>query len=181
MTIGNIFWQSILNRFSGYKTMAEKVFSQLEEKDFHFQPNEESNSIAVIMQHISGNMVSRWTNFLQEDGEKDWRNRDEEFGIHPTRLRDLMEKWEKGWKCMMDTLGSLQEEDLLRTVYIRSEPHSVLDAINRQLTHNAYHIGQIVYLGKMIRNTQWKSLSIPRGQSGRFNKWMQSGKQGMPG
>ncbi|MDR3713029.1 MAG: DUF1572 family protein [Puia sp.] len=172
MTTGSCYLQSAIDRFTGYKTLAEKAMSQLEEKDFHFQPAEGSNSIAIIIQHMAGNMLSRWTHFLTEDGEKDWRDRDAEFDQKPVSYQHLMELWEKGWNCMLDTLRSLTEEDLLKTVYIRSEPNTVIDAINRQLAHYPYHAGQILYLAKMVRGPEWKSLSIPRGQSGDFNKTM---------
>jgi uncharacterized protein DUF1572 len=172
-SLGQAYLESTINRMYSYKVLGEKTFAQLEEKDFHFSPNEGSNSIAIIIQHMSGNMLSRWTNFLTEDGEKDWRNRDTEFNPQPLGKAQLLELWEKGWTSLLDTLRSLKEEDLLKTVYVRHEPLIAVDAINRQLAHYPYHVGQIVYIGKMIRNTNWESLSIPKGQSDAFNKQMQ--------
>ena len=162
MSLGNIYLQSVINRLLGYRELAEKTFNQLEEKDFHYQPNETSNSIAVIMQHVSGNMLSRWTNFLTEDGEKTWRARDEEFEEHSYSRRQLLDNWNKGWDCLLNTLRSLTEDDLLKTIHIRSEALSAIDAINRQLAHYPHHIGQIIYIGKMIKDDQWKNLSIPK-------------------
>jgi hypothetical protein len=175
-SIGKTYLDSSVKRFLNYKELAEKTFEQLDEKDFHFCPNEESNSIAVIIQHMCGNMQSRWTNFLEEDGEKSWRNRDKEFEIQPLTLEQLLEVWEKGWTCVLTTLRSLREEDLLKTILIRSEPLSAIDAINRQLAHYPYHVGQIIYIGKLIKNDKWKSLSIPRKRSKEFNDQMQGGK-----
>ena len=145
-----------------YQHLGEKTFEQLEEKDFYWQPSSESNSIAVIIQHISGNMFSRWTNFLFEDGEKDWRKRDNEFEVHSYSRQLLIDVWNNGWKCLMDTLESLSPGDLLKTVYIRLEPFGVIDAITRQLAHYAYHVGQIVYVGRLIKNENWKNLSTPK-------------------
>jgi hypothetical protein len=136
-------------------------------------PSEESNSIAVIIQHMHGNMVSRWTNFLTEDGEKPGRNRDEEFSPPSASKAELLELWDKGWRCLLDTLRSLKEEDLLKTITIRHEPLVVVDAINRQLAHYPHHVGQIVFLGKMIRDANWQSLSISKGASQAFNKGME--------
>lgn len=156
--------------FRGYKRLAEGTFSQLDEADFFYAPDEESNSIAVIMKHISGNLRSRWTDFLATDGEKPDRNRDQEFEMNPgTNREQLMQAWEDGWNCVFATLASLQPSDFSRTVYIRGDAHSVLQAINRSLAHTAYHVGQIVYLGKHIRKARWTSLSIPKGKSAEFN------------
>jgi hypothetical protein len=166
------FLHSAIKRLRYYKELAEKTFEQLEGADFHYQPNEASNSIAVIIRHMSGNMLSRWTNFLTEDGEKSWRNRDDEFEVHEQSPQQLMEIWEKGWKCFFDALEALEPADLEKTVYIRSEALTVVDAIIRQLAHYPYHVGQIVYIGRMIRNNEWKSLSIPKGQSDAFNAQM---------
>lgn len=167
---GKEYLQTTIRRFRQYKELGDKTFAQLIDADFHYRPNNESNSIAVIIRHMAGNMISRWTNFLTEDGEKSYRNRDEEFGIDTTqRKEDLIAMWEKGWAVFLNTLATLTEDDLLKTVYIRQEPLSVIDAINRQLAHYPYHVGQITYLGKMIRDRQWQSLSIPRGQSQQYN------------
>ena len=164
--------QSVLKEFRDYKTLGDKTFAQLEEKDFHFQPNLECNSIATLIQHLHGNMLSRWTNFLTEDGEKEWRKRDDEFEVHSFSKEKLIQLWEEGWKLVFDTIGSLKEDDLNKTIYIRSKPHSVIAAINRQLTHYAGHVGQIILLGKIIKAADWQTLSIPKGQSAIFSEKM---------
>lgn len=156
---------SVIKRFKSYKELGEKTFSQLSEKDFHYTSNEASNSIALIIQHMHGNMLSRWTNFLTEDGEKSWRARDAEFETQDYPMARLVELWDEGWACMLNALENLNEEDLLKTVYIRNEPLTAVDAINRQLAHYSYHVGQIVFIGKILRNKDWKSLSIPKKQS----------------
>jgi hypothetical protein len=119
---------------------------------------------------MHGNMLSRWTNFLTEDGEKEWRKRDEEFEEHPFTKQQLLDKWNEGWTVFLDTLTSLKEEDLTKTITIRMQPLTVVDAINRQLAHYSYHVGQIVYLGRWIKSEEWKSLSIPKGASEQFNE-----------
>lgn len=169
-TIGKEYLATVIRRLKYYKALAEKAFVQLDEKDFHFCPNSASNSIAIIVQHIAGNMLSRFTNFLTEDGEKEWRQRDNEFEIHDYSKQQLTELWEKGWKCCLDALESLSEDDLLKTVYIRKEPLTVIDAINRQLAHYPHHIGQILWIGKMIKGEEWKNLSIPKGHSQQYNQ-----------
>jgi Protein of unknown function (DUF1572) len=143
--------------------------SQLSASDFFYKPNDISNSIGVIIQHMSGNMLSRWTNFLTEDGEKDWRNRDQEFDERIVSVTAILNDWEKGWNCFLSALEALNEPDLLKTVHIRAEPLLVTDAINRQLAHYPYHVGQIVYIARMIKNTNWKNLSISPGESVEFN------------
>jgi hypothetical protein len=172
-TLGEIYLESVVKRLLTYKVLGEKTFAQLEEKDFYFTPGDNSNSIAVIIQHMSGNMMSRWTNFLTEDGEKEGRDREKEFSAPALGKDQLLELWEKGWSCLLDALLSLKEEDLLATIHIRHEPLTAIDAINRQLAHYPHHVGQIVYIGKMIRNNNWQSLSIPKGASGQFNQQMQ--------
>jgi hypothetical protein len=162
MTIASAYIESVLKRFSSYKELGEKTFAQLNEKDFHFTINDASNSIALIIQHMHGNMLSRWTNFLTEDGEKTWRARDEEFESQEYSKDRLLELWKEGWECLLKALGALQDEDLIKTIYIRNEPMTALDAINRQLAHYSYHVGQIVFIGKVILNQDWKSLSIPK-------------------
>jgi hypothetical protein len=163
------YLQTAIKRLRYYKQLGEQTFDQLTDADFHFKPNEASNSIALIIQHLSGNMLSRWTNFLTEDGEKDWRNRDEEFELHNYSKKHLTDLWEKGWTCFLNSLCSLTENDLSKTIYIRQEPLSVIDAINRQLAHYPYHVGQILYIGKLIKDTGWKSLSIEKGKSEAYN------------
>jgi len=169
MSIGKEYLETAIRRLKYYKDLGDKTFEQLEEKDFHFQPSSESNSIAVIVQHMAGNMLSRWTNFLSEDGEKEWRERDAEFEIHHYSKQQIIDLWYKGWSCFLQAVESLTENDLNKTVSIRKEQLSVIDAINRQMAHYPYHIGQIVYTGRIIKNNEWKNLSIPKGQSQAYN------------
>jgi len=168
--MANEFINASIRRMKYYKELGEKTFEQLNDADFHFQPSSESNSIAVMIQHIVGNMLSRFTNFLTEDGEKDWRNRDDEFEVHNYSKQQLIDLWNKGWKCFLDVLESLKEDDLIKTITIRKEQLNVTDAIIRQLAHYPYHIGQIVYVGRLIKNETWKNLSIPKGNSQAFNQ-----------
>ncbi|MBS1760415.1 MAG: DUF1572 family protein [Bacteroidetes bacterium] len=170
MTIGNEYLSSAIARLKSYKELADKTFDQLDENDFHFLASSESNSIAILVHHISGNMLSRFTNFLTEDGEKEWRDRDDEFETHKNTKAQIIEQWEKGWTCLLNALTSLEEKDLLTNVYVRKEPLTALDAINRQLAHYASHIGQILFIGKMIKNQNWQTLSIPKGHSQQFNQ-----------
>lgn len=174
MSIGNLFLQSAIKRLRYYKELGEKTFEQLQDEDFHFQPDPESNSIAVIIQHMAGNMLSRWTDFLTADGEKEWRNRDVEFEEQHLTKQQLIGFWQKGWDCCLGTLKSLTEDDLLKTILIRKEGLSAVDAINRQLAHYPYHVGQIIYLAKMIKKEHWQTLSIAKGQSVQYNKEMDS-------
>ena len=149
-----------------YKKLAEKAFDQLKDDEYFVTLDDESNSVAVVMKHIAGNMISRWTDFLTTDGEKPDRNRDYEFVILPDTTKDDMRAfWERGWQCVFDALDPLQVEDLDKQVYIRGEAHTVVQAINRQLMHYAYHIGQIVFLAKHFRATDWQTLSMPRNRS----------------
>lgn len=175
MPLGKIYLDSVQKRLLYYKSLGEKTLAQLTAEQLHWQPAGDPNSIYLIIKHISGNMLSRWTDFLTSDGEKPWRNRDQEFETDAVPLEKILAIWEEGWKCMMDAIAALQPDDLEKTVYIRQEPHSVTDAINRQLSHIPYHVGQIVYIGKMIAQEKWQSLSIPKGQSQDFNRKM-SGK-----
>jgi hypothetical protein len=168
-TIGKEFLQTAIKRLKYYKDLGDKTFEQLNDEQLHYQPNAESNSIAVIVQHMAGNMLSRWTNFLTEDGEKEWRQRDDEFEVHSCSKEQVLALWEKGWTCLFNTLQSLSENDLLKTVTIRQEPLTVIDAINRQLAHYPYHIGQLIYIGKIIKDSNWNSLSIPKGRSAHYN------------
>jgi hypothetical protein len=172
MFAGKVFLDSFIKRSLYYKELGDKTFDQLNETDFHYQPNEESNSITIIIQHLAGNMKSRFTNFLSEDGEKEWRKRDTEFEEKHLPKVQLLQVWNEGWDCYINAVKSLSEEDLLKTITIRSEKLSVIDALNRQLAHYPYHVGQIVYIGKMIKKEQWKSLSIPKGKSDEFNSGM---------
>lgn len=167
--LGKEYLNTVIRRLKEGKSQGERAMAQLDDKDLHFKPSSESNSIAIIVQHLSGNMLSRWTNFLTEDGEKEWRERDDEFEVHAFSKEQIMEMWEKGWACFLGAVESLTEDDLLKTVHIRKEPLTVVDAINRQLAHYSLHIGQILYIGKLIKNENWKSLSIPKGHSKDFN------------
>lgn len=169
-TLGKEYLLTVIRRVKYYKDLGDKTFEQLHDADFHYQPNPESNSIAVIIQHTAGNMLSRWTNFLTEDGEKEWRQRDEEFAVHDYSKQQLLALWEKGWNCFLEALESLREEDLLKTIYIRQEGLTVIDAINRQLAHYPYHVGQVVYIGRIIKDHAWKNLSIPKGHSLQYNQ-----------
>ncbi|WP_196894821.1 DUF1572 family protein [Aureivirga marina] len=162
--------KAVLKQFNSYKTFAEKTISQLDEKDLFWQYNEESNSIAIIIHHMYGNMLSRWTDFLTSDGEKEWRNREKEFENLATTKKQLMQNWEKGWNCLFDAIYSINEETINSDIYIRNEKHSVVDALSRQMMHYPYHIGQITFIGKMILGEKWKSMSIPKGKSEEFNK-----------
>lgn len=172
MSIGNSFLQSAIKRLAYYKELGDKTFEQLSEDDFHFQPNMESNPIGIIIQHMAGNMLSRWTDFLTTDGEKEWRNRDMEFKEQHLTKQQLTGLWQKGWDCCLGALNALTEDDLLKTIFIRSEGLQAIDAINRQLAHYPYHVGQIIYLAKIIRNENWQNLSIAKGHSEQFNHQM---------
>lgn len=165
-----------INTFQSYKALADKAMTQINDEQFFNLPDKESNSVAILVKHMAGNMVSRWTDFLTTDGEKPGRNRDSEFEI-TTQDRDaMMNYWESGWHVLFNTLNSLKEEDLGKIIYIRQEPQSVMQAIIRQTAHYSYHVGQIVYLCKLYRSGQWKSLSIPKGQSEQYNAMMKDKK-----
>ena len=168
-SIGKEFLDSAIRRLKYYKDLGDKTFGQLNDLDFHYKPNEESNSIAIIIQHMAGNMLSRWTNFLTEDGEKEWRQRDGEFEIHDYSKQHFIELWEKGWSCFLNAIEPLTKKQLKQTITIRKEPLTVIDAINRQLAHYPYHIGQIIFIAKIIKNQHWKNLSIPKGDSQQYN------------
>ncbi|MBS0031475.1 DUF1572 family protein [Chitinophaga sp. 22321] len=170
MSIQSIYLQSALQRLETHRQLGVKTIERLSTAQLHWQPDGEPNSIALIIQHLHGNMLSRWTDFLTTDGEKSNRNRDLEFEENNIAAEQLLQLWNSGWDCMMKAIGSLQETDLDRTVFIRNEPHIVIDAINRQMAHVPYHVGQIVYIGKMILKDQWQSLSIPKGGSAAYNK-----------
>lgn len=174
---GMLFLQSVIKRFAEYKTLGDKTLAQLSEAQLHVQPNESSNSIAIIIEHMHGNMLSRWTSFLTEDGEKPWRNRDAEFETSTLSKEQLLQHWEEGWNVVMQALQSLKEDDLLKNITIRSQPLNVIDAINRQLAHYSSHVGQIVYLGKWLQGDKWQSLSIPKGQSQQVNEAMRAKHQ----
>jgi len=161
----------VRRQFRGYKRLAEGAIAQLKDEELFIALDPEANSIAVMMKHISGNMRSRFTDFLTTDGEKPDRHRDQEFEMNADATRaEVMRRWEEGWACVFSAIETLKPEDVVRTVTIRDEPHTVLQALNRQVAHYAYHIGQIVFLAKHFRSRDWKSLSIPRGKSEEFNR-----------
>ncbi len=156
-----------------YKKLAEKAIAQLEDEEFFVTIDEEANSVAVVMKHMAGNMFSRWTDFLTSDGEKPNRNRDMEFVIEPQTTKDeVLAYWERGWACVFEALEPLRPEDCEQKVMIRGEEHTIVQAINRQLMHYSYHIGQIVFLAKHFRSAEWQSLSIPKNRSAEFNAYL---------
>jgi hypothetical protein len=166
------YLESVKKHFNQYKSLGDKTLEQLDEENLFWQYNDASNSIAIIVQHLWGNMLSRWTNFFTEDGEKEWRERDQEFEKVIRTKEELITKWDEGWDCLFAAVNALTNEDLEKIIHIRKEPLSVVDAVNRQLAHYSYHVGQIVYLGKMQLNDRWISLSIPKGNSKEFNDKM---------
>ncbi|TBN06783.1 DUF1572 domain-containing protein [Hyunsoonleella flava] len=161
---------SIKKQFEYYKSLGDKTFKDLTFAELQKEFAQDSNSISIIVKHMAGNMLSRWTNFLTEDGEKEWRHRDQEFIDTYTSKDDLIADWKKGWECLFDAITPLEEKDLEQIIYIRNQGHTVIEAINRQLAHYAYHIGQIVFLGKLLKGKNWISLSIPKGDSSKYNK-----------
>ncbi len=175
-TVKSEYLNVIKKNFANYKSLGDNSFEQLDENEVLYKPDSGSNSIAILIQHLAGNMISRFTNFLESDGEKPGRNRDAEFEEHTPGKKDLLQRWEQGWKVLDETLESLSEDDLVKIVLIRNEPHSVIEALNRQLAHYAYHVGQIVLLAKMIKKEKWQTLSIPKGKSKEFNERRSSKK-----
>ena len=163
------YLQSVKKQFRYYKNLGDKSLDQLVFDEI-IANNEDANSIAIIAKHISGNMLSRWTNFLTEDGEKSWRHRDNEFIDTFEDKASIEAYWEKGWNCLFSALNELTDDHLEDIVYIRNQGHTVIEAINRQLMHYAYHIGQIVYIAKTIRGSEWQSLSVPKGKSVVYNQ-----------
>lgn len=166
------YLNSVQSEFHRYKSLGEKTFDQLTDEEIHWKHTATHNSIAIIVKHIVGNMLSRWTNFLTEDGEKTWRNRDTEFDGPYASKAEMLVAWEKGWNCLFAALESIDNYTFDSKVKIRNEDHTVIEAINRQLAHYPSHIGQILFLGKMIKGQDWNSLSIPKGESEAFNKNM---------
>ncbi len=164
------YLDGVKKQFLYYKSLGEKTIDQLPQEKLFWQYNNDSNSIAVIVKHLWGNMMSRWTDFLTSDGEKEWRKRDAEFESDIRTKDELLSKWQEGWDCLFEALASINEANFNTPVYIRNIEHSITDAINRQLAHYSYHIGQIVFLGKMIAGTKWESLSIPKGKSKDYNQ-----------
>jgi len=168
-TLVQNYLESTRKQFQYYKLLGDRTFEQLEEGLF-YQYNDESNSIGVIVNHIVGNMKSRWTDFLTSDGEKEWRNRDREFESVIQTKSELLDVWEEGWSCLYEALDTISVENIKTPVYIRNQEHTIIEAINRQLAHYSYHIGQIVYVGRMQKGAEWVSLSIPKGDSKVYNK-----------
>jgi len=169
MEANKSYLESVKKQFLYYKMLGEKAIHQLEPEQLFVSINEDTNSIATIIKHISGNMLSRWTDFLTSDGEKEWRNRDAEFENDLKSKEEVLAVWNKGWNCFENTLNSLKPEQLSDIIYIRNEGHTVIEAINRQLAHYPYHVGQIVFYAKQLKNSSWDSLSIPRNKSGNYN------------
>lgn len=161
---------SATKQFQYYKSLGEKTFEQLTDEQLFWKANEESNNIAIIVKHLWGNMMSRWTDFITTDGEKEWRKREEEFDNDIQSRDEMMQKWNEGWSCLFYALESINEDNCDTIIYIRNQGHTITDAVNRQLCHYSYHVGQIVFLGKMLSNENWKSLSIPRGGTESFNE-----------
>ena len=163
------YLESVRKQFEYYKMLGDKTFAQLNDEQLFWEYTEGSNSVAVVVKHLWGNMLSRWTDFLTSDGEKEWRNRDAEFENDITSRQELLNKWNEGWNCLLGALKSLTPDDLDKVIYIRNQGHSVMEAINRQLAHYPYHVGQIVLIGKMLTGDNWNSLSIARGDSKGYN------------
>ena len=166
---GSNYLESSKKEFEYYKQLGERTMAQVPDDKLNWQFNESTNSIATIVKHLWGNMLSRWTDFLTTDGEKEWRKRDEEFENDVDSREAVMKLWNEGWDTVLNTMRSLTEADLEKTVYIRNMGHTVVEAINRQIAHYAHHVGQIVHIGKMIQGDQWQSLSIPKGKSASYN------------
>ncbi|MBK8403419.1 MAG: DUF1572 family protein [Saprospiraceae bacterium] len=169
MNLHTTYLNGVKSLFKYYRSLAEKSIAQVEPEQIFLRPSDESNSIAIIVQHMAGNMISRWTDFKTTDGEKAWRNRDEEFMAIIQDKDQLMQRWEAGWECFEHALDSIYEEDLQEIIYIRNEGHSIMDALNRQLAHYSYHVGQIVFIAKMLKQSEWSSLSIPLNKSASYN------------
>ncbi|UUF12222.1 MULTISPECIES: DUF1572 family protein [Flavobacterium] len=169
MKIDESYLESVKKQFLYYKMLGEKAIEQLEQDQLFVSVNEDTNSIATIIKHISGNMLSRWTDFLTSDGEKEWRNRDSEFENDLQSKEEVLEIWNKGWNCLENALNSLKPEQLSDIIYIRNEGHTVIEAINRQLAHYPYHVGQIVFYAKQLKKSSWESLSIPKNKSANYN------------
>ena len=163
------YLESARKQFQFYKLLGEKTFAQLSDEELFWQYNAESNSIAIIVKHLWGNMLSRWTDFLSSDGEKEWRDREGEFELDFFTRAEMMTKWAQGWTCLFAALDTIDKDNFGTTIYIRHLGHSIVEAVNRQMSHYAYHIGQIVYIGRMIRGADWNSLSIPKGGSKAYN------------
>ena len=177
LTRTDSYLKDSLDIFRYYKTLAERAMAQCRDTQLFESLDAESNSIAIIVKHMAGNMRSRWRDFLTTDGEKPDRNRDTEFESPATTRAELMEQWNAGWKWVFDALEPLTDADLTKTIYIRGEEHSVMQAINRQVAHYSHHVGQIVFLAKHLCSDHWRSLSIPRSESAAFNSDVAAGKK----
>jgi hypothetical protein len=178
----SLYLEDVVDQFRKLKDLGDKALAQVRDEDLFATLDPESNSLAILIQHMAGNMRSRWTDFLHSDGEKPDRDRDSEFELTGSTTREeLLARWEEGWRCLFQALAALHEEDLAMTVLIRAEPHSVIKAVNRQLTHYGYHVGQIVFLAKHFASDHWKTLSVPRGGSAAFNSAkLNAAKMGRP-
>ena len=164
------FLKDSIRLFKYYKHLGEGAMDQVNDEQLFVSPDSASNSMAVMVKHLWGNMLSRWTDFLTTDGEKDFRKRDEEFVSDQQTRAELYARWEEGWACLFDTLESLSPDDMSKTVYIRNQGHAVSEAIQRQIAHYSYHVGQLVFLAKQMQGDNWNSLSIPKNQSSAFNE-----------
>lgn len=169
MEAATAYIESVRKQFQYYKMLGEKAMAQLEPEQLFYSPDEDTNSIAIIVKHLHGNMMSRWTDFLTSDGEKEWRNRDDEFENQYDDKETLLQKWNEGWNCLFKALDTVTPDNLSQIIYIRNEGHTVIEAVNRQLAHYPYHIGQIVFYAKMLKQSAWDSLSIPRNSSNQYN------------
>ena len=167
--MNNNYKESLSKEFNYYKSLGEKTLDQLSDAELNWTPNEASNSVATLVKHLSGNMRSRWTNIFKEDGEKPWRNRDKEFITDKWDKKNVLKQWNLGWDCFFDAFNQFDATDLDKIIYIRNQGHTVQEALNRQLAHYAYHVGQLVFIGKQIKNIDWKTLSIPKGKSADYN------------
>ena len=177
-SLGPHYLEDALKTFREYKTTAERAFAQTTDEDFFRTIDEESNSIAIIVKHMAGNMLSRWTDFLTTDGEKPNRQRDMEFVMLPeTTKEDMLAFWEKGWACVFAAIEPLRPEDLMRIVQIREQDHTVMQAINRQLSHYANHLGQIIYLAKHFKSSDWQTLSVPKNKSAEVSARLQNAER----
>ena len=169
MEAAQSYIDSSKKQFMYYKTLAEKAMDQLEPQQLFYAANNDTNSIALIVKHMVGNMLSRWTDFLTTDGEKEWRNRDDEFQDPYEDVGAIMQKWDEAWAVLFTALDTVTPQNLDTIIYIRNEGHTVLEAINRQLAHYPYHVGQIVFYAKMLKQSAWQSLSIPKNNSAQYN------------
>lgn len=172
MCMPSLILDSILFEYRKTKDMADRAIAQVDDAQLFFKLSPRQNSIAAIMRHLAGNMLSRFTDFLTSDGEKSSRDRESEFDDHPVPRAELLVTWERGWKCLFDAVEPLNESDLSRNVTIRNEPHSVFKALNRQTAHYAYHVGQILLIAKHLKGDSWHYLTVPPGKSEEFNRHM---------